>query len=117
MDAFEKFIIRKNLVSREKASFYLLWVNRFLKFGNNQNSGKANIDEKQINTFTNHLAKNHEEWQVKQARYALRLFLFFQSQTILSVTSSNLKPAIEQWKNLAAEMVNKRAWGRARLTS
>ena len=105
MDAFKEFIVRKNLVSREKASFYQLWVNRFLEFGNNQNSGKTNIDEKQINIFTNHLANNHEEWQVKQARYALRLFLFFQSQTILSETSSKLKPATEQWKNLADEMV------------
>ena len=34
MDDFKEFIIRKNLVPKEKATFYLLWINRFLKFEN-----------------------------------------------------------------------------------
>ena len=105
MDDFKEFIIRKNLVPKEKATFYLLWINRFLKFENIQDLSKANIDEKQINNFANNLEKNHEEWQVNQARYALRLFMFFQSHNHLDTNAPNTKPAVDQWKNLAAEMV------------
>ncbi|GEM_PF-5923143 len=43
--------------------------------------------------FLSHLAKAHEDWQIKQADLAIKLCFFKNSQT-------NSKQALEQWKVL-----------------
>ena len=38
------------------------------------------VNQEEIDIFTHNLSKTYEEWQVNQAREAIRLYLFFSSK-------------------------------------
>ncbi|MDW7773712.1 MAG: phage integrase N-terminal SAM-like domain-containing protein [Desulfobulbaceae bacterium] len=93
---------RKGLVPEKKLVFYVHWVSSFLSYCEKQGCSPA--DNSRLKPFLHLLAKSKEEWQVDQAREALRLFHFFQSdrngreQSVDSMDSQNA------WRSIGEQM-------------
>ncbi len=76
LEEFRRFLVAKNMVHKNAVSWYIRWVSGCFEFYNLD--FKEALSEKQNQEFLIHFGKNHEDWQVKQAQDALRLFKFFQ---------------------------------------
>lgn len=74
---FQRYLI-KNARDKDKyIAYYLKWISDCYSFNNERVDHRLNSEQKQ--QFLSHLAKNHEDWQVRQADYAIRLYNFFLS--------------------------------------
>jgi hypothetical protein len=71
--------------------FYLKWISDCHSFLNELDSQILNIEQKKH--FLKHLSKTHEEWQVKQADSALRLYSY--SLSFLQKNTSAKSPDVE----------------------
>jgi integron integrase len=74
LSEFERYLASRKIVPEKRLPFYLHWVSSFLAFCDKSSSPP---DASQVEPFLHLLAKTKEEWQVKQAREAVRVFLFF----------------------------------------
>lgn len=72
LPGFQKFLESKRLVPDKKIPYYLNWVSSFISYCQTQKCSAA--EDGRIVPFLNLMAKEREEWQVKQAREALRLY-------------------------------------------
>jgi len=95
---FEKYLSEKQLVVEKYLSYYIHWVSRFLQHCENQNS--SHNDEGQVKKFLHLLAKSKEDWQIGQAREAIRIFLFY-------ISRDKLRDAV-----LAEDLDSDTAWAR-----
>ncbi len=72
MPEFQKFLISRKLATFKTASFYAYWVNRFSKFADSHPELSA---QEQKEKFLGLLqATNIEDWQMQQAKEAVRLY-------------------------------------------
>ncbi len=72
---FEEFLKDTGQIRDRNLPYYLKWVADCYEFLKKDLSQKISYEEKQ--NFLEHLSKNHEEWQVKQADLAIKLYNFF----------------------------------------
>ena len=116
MNEFQKYLIEKAHISKKHIPYYLKWVEIFL----NQLSGndKINFSSEEKENFLLFLSSEHEDWQIKQADHALRLYRHFVSIKVdkkyglksHGSNESNIKKndlkinAGEAWKFAAEEM-------------
>lgn len=102
LSLFEKYLADKQLVPDKNLPFYLHWVSRFLSFCKKQ--GLSPNDDNQIKPFLHVLAKTKEEWQVTQAREALRIFLFYLAQAN-EMPAPKMKPLAsdQAWRSLTEQ--------------
>jgi integron integrase len=72
---FQQFLVDKGLASKRHAPFYARWASKFLAYSNNSDEPDL---EKKIENFLAHLLKNQNsaDWQVDQARDALKLYIY-----------------------------------------
>ncbi len=87
---FQQFLIDKDFASQKHAPFYARWVSKFISFSNTANE----LDpEKRIEIFITHLLKNFNtpDWQIDQARNALKLYLYHFNGNDLSKVSADKK--------------------------
>ena len=90
--------LTQNVLMKKKAiPFYLKWVADGYAFLDRPNSELLGPQSKQ--QFLEHLAKTHEDWQVKQAEHALRLYAYFLSSQ-QSEASSDDETANLAWIDL-----------------
>lgn len=75
LDAFKDFIKTKDATKEKYIPYYCRWVTNCYAHCN-QGLGLS-LDAAQKRDFLQHMAKTHEEWQVKQAETALRLYAFY----------------------------------------
>ena len=78
------------------------WVSRFFAY-HSKKPGDA-VDQKEIDIFTHNLSKTYEEWQVNQAREAIRLYLFFSSKAPQK-HSHGKEDSKEKWDQANDEML------------
>jgi integron integrase len=111
---FEAFLTKMGTVSEDKITFYIHWVQRFLKDCNYQ---LENINKERISQYLDFLDadENIAEWQVKQAADAVILYvekyLKKSFQQVPSLTNdSGVKPTDQkgsaQWKQTLEELKN-----------
>jgi integron integrase len=101
---YEAFLVKKGTVKSQYLPFYLKWVSDCYAFLNEPLSNRLGNDKKK--EFLSEMAKRHEDWQVKQADTALRLYDYFLSKNAIPVTgeeSSPLSPG-EKWKPFEEKM-------------
>jgi hypothetical protein len=67
---YEAFLKKKENVRSQYIPFYLKWVSDCYTFLNEPLSNR--LTSEQSKQFLSHMAKRHEDWQVKQADTALR---------------------------------------------
>lgn len=102
LSGFKSFLEHKRLVPEKKLAFYLYWVSSFVSYCEKQ--GCLASDNSNVGPFLHLLAKTKEEWQVVQARQALRLYHFYLSRA--ENEESNISPANgeQEWQIVAAKM-------------
>ncbi|MGE5238068.1 MAG: integron integrase [Chloroflexota bacterium] len=74
---FQEFLSRKQHVPDKRLPYYLRWVSRFHEFCFRRNIDGDGKDS--IAVYLQDLARDHEEWQVQQAKEAVRLYRYFKS--------------------------------------
>lgn len=89
----------KNCSHQEQVGvpYYIKWVSECSNFLREPIQNIISTDRKQ--RFLKELSKNHEDWQVKQADYALRLYNFFLSRGQQSEQAS-LSGRADEWRKL-----------------
>jgi hypothetical protein len=104
LDDFGTYLLDRKIVPAKHRPHYSRWVSRYLAFCEEVNSS-ANSDESLV-PFLQMLDRSHEQWQVKQAREAVRLFVFFLSQRERAddATSSVSLDVREKWRQVAHKM-------------
>jgi len=99
-DRFHDYLLNTGHIGEKYIPYYLKWVSDCYSFLNEPVEKIILYDRKL--QFLKHLSKNHEDWQVKQADYALRLYNFFISHTVKEIPegSGNFE---EEWKIIEEE--------------
>jgi integron integrase len=71
---FKKILLDRHLVPEKNAPFYAYWANKFLSFSDKNEDMNQDL---KIAEFLDHLKKheNIDDWQIRQAEEALRLYL------------------------------------------
>ncbi len=95
---YEAFLNSKGGLKSQYIPYYLKWVSDCYRFLNEPLSNRLNSDQKK--QFLSDMAKRHEDWQVKQADTALRLYDYFLSKNVSHETSSYQ----ETWEALEKKM-------------
>jgi integron integrase len=91
------------LISSKYIPFYLKWISECYAFHDVPIEHRIMAEQKQ--QFLTHLSKTHENWKVKQADYALRLYNYFLSR--ICKEPSAFSPEIEkEWNILEENTVN-----------
>jgi integron integrase len=103
LKAYEAFLTKKGTVKTQYVPFYLKWVSDCYTLLNEPLSNRLGSEQK--NQFLSHMAKRHEDWQVKQADAALRLYDYFLSRTISPETGEPSSQE-EKWRLLEEKMRN-----------
>lgn len=97
LDQFRTYLLNTVKIKSKYIPFYLKWISDCYVFLEKQIQDRINGDQKKH--FLKHLSKIHEEWQVKQADYALRLYDYFLSRTQAGKDENTLSLSHE-WKKL-----------------
>ena len=101
MDKFQKYLVEKAHINKKQIPYYLKRVKDFLNQISCENKSNFTSDEKE--RYLLMLSTEYEEWQIKQADHALRLYRHFLSITV-DKKSGLKKETHEEWKFAAKEM-------------
>ncbi|MEW6078855.1 MAG: integron integrase [Thermodesulfobacteriota bacterium] len=102
MEKFTTYLISKSIIPEAQVRYYVGWVKAFFRSLGRDPAQKVTSEE--IDRYLRGLAKIHEEWQVKQAEQAIRIYRFFQNRIQSpSVPDGNSN---QQWKIATEEMRN-----------
>jgi len=99
---FELFLEQQG-ISRKYLSFYLLWIKKFSGYLGSEATIK-DLRPERMERYLQRLARRHEDWQVKQAEHALRLYRYFLAQNETPSTSGQEQ---EKWRGVM-EMARER---------
>ncbi len=97
---FEAFLKRKGSVKTQYISYYLKWVSDCYHFLNKPMENRLTLEQK--SQFLTDMTKRYEDWQVKQADTALRLYDYFLS--INKSPSSDAPSEKESWSVFEEKM-------------
>jgi len=75
---FQSYLLTTKHIKEKYIPYYVKWVSECYSYLTEPFENRLTSDKKQ--GFLKHLSKNHEDWQVNQADYALRLYQFFLSR-------------------------------------
>ncbi len=101
---FEEYLIHKAALNEKYIPFYLKWVSYCYSFLDQPDNSLLTSD--QVQSYLNHISKSREDWQVKQAETALRLYGYYLSSEA-SNTSGNVLPESAQDETLWASLEKK----------
>ena len=102
MIEFKRFLRERHRLPDKKIPFYQHWVARYHEYCEENHVNES--ESTALHSFMRYLGKNHEEWQVKQAQDAVKLFKYFQRQQQSKAQDKNLEEK-DQWKKIEEETV------------
>lgn len=78
LPGFQKFLIEKDLVPQKNVQYFAYWVNKFLDFARNKRIDFSSYQKTAIIEFLNTLRSDNriQDWQLRQADDAIRLYYF-----------------------------------------
>lgn len=99
---FDNYLEKQRKIPEKVRPFYVRWVQGFVRFrASFQGSSEP---EKLMEPFLKMFARSHEQWQVEQARAALRLYCYFLNQKDEPPDGGELV-SVEDWKHAGESMV------------
>ena len=99
--AYEAFLIKEGTIKFQYVPFHLKWVSDCYAFLNEPLSNRLGSERKK--QFLSEISKRHEDWQVRQADTALRLYDYFLSKGEASLIAE--PPSVdEKWRVLGEKM-------------
>lgn len=96
LDRFQQFIQERERINEKNIPYYIRWISDGYKYINKTVEQRLSSEQRQ--QFLSHLAQTHENFQVKQADYALKLYDIFLSQQ--EEPSRNSKKFDSEWTAL-----------------
>ena len=102
MDDFVQYLSKKRIVNSKQRSFYALWVRNFYHYLN-QKPGRPFSDD-QVKRFLVVLSDTHEDWQVEQAKDAVRLYRYYQDNAS-SAPSARTSSTDKLWAEAVDQMI------------
>jgi integron integrase len=102
LEEFRNYLEKKSKVYKTHLPFYINWAKSFLQYCN----GEIDFGNptKQVDSFLIHTGKRYEQWQVEQAREAIRLYCYFTGKADKGPTEAASNP-IDDWKSAGDHMV------------
>lgn len=94
---YESFLTRKGNIKPPNIPYYVKWVSDCYRFLNESESKRLSSDQK--GQFLSRMGKNHEDWQVKQADIALRLYDYFLSRREMETSKASSADSL-QWTSV-----------------
>ena len=79
MDEFLQYLSNKRIANAKIRAFYAQWVHMLYNFVDKRHTDP--LLDTDIEKFLATMGGTHHDWQVKQAEDAIRLYLYFQSQS------------------------------------
>ena len=102
LERFQQFLIKNGSIGQEQIPYFIKWVMDCYSFINCQTD--TIIATEQRKQYLEYLSKIREDWQVKQADQALRLYLFFLSKVNRHPDPTNDSGRL--WEQALENMVN-----------
>jgi hypothetical protein len=99
--AFESFLVKKGVTKTQYVPYYVKWVADCYGFLEQPLSDRLNSEQR--SGFLSHMGKSHEDWQVKQADTALRMYDYFLSRNEERGEGMSADQE-EEWKNSEKRM-------------
>ena len=78
MDDFLEFLSKKRIVTAKQRPFYAIWVRNMYHFLRHMPGSPVSDDD--VNRFIATITDTHQDWQVQQAKDAIRLYRYFLDQ-------------------------------------
>jgi hypothetical protein len=103
LEKFKAYLLETAYIKDRYVPYYMKWVSECYAFLDEPIESILNSDQKQA--FLRHLSRSHEDWQVRQADYALRLYNFFLSQKERAETRVS-EGTDEAWRLVEERTVN-----------
>ncbi len=75
LNPYLKYLQNKQIIMPSQRSFYIKWVNDLYKACDKE-PGKA-LGQAEIDNYLSNLTRTRQEWQVDQAKDAIRLYLYY----------------------------------------
>lgn len=94
LNLFKKFLLQKGSIKPQYIPFYVKWVADCYAFLGEPPAARLRSEAKK--EFLSQIAKNYEDWQVRQADAALRLYDYFLSRELKGAFPAG--GATEEWK-------------------
>jgi integron integrase len=106
MDTFEAFLRGRGKIDDVHLPYYLKWVQMYENFLHSQSSETPIVEL--VERFLTFLEKRYEPWKVKQARYALQLYLYYRSRGKALMPTRKQAPlpmGPKDWKSMEGTIV------------
>ena len=103
MEDFKTYLLSRRVVPENKLIYYLVWVNQFYAFCD-KNPGD-DVSAEEVDGFVKHLMKSREDWQVKQAKEAIQLFIYYTRRKSQTKAQGYLQ-SDALWRAVAQDMIN-----------
>ncbi len=97
LGAFREYLAEKAVVRERYVPYFVRWVSECYAFLELPLENRLSSDQRQ--EFLRYLSKRHEDWQVKQADHALRLYDYFLSLR-LEASKERETGASQVWQSL-----------------
>lgn len=78
MEKFVRYLSKKHIGNAKQRSYYGQWVSNLYRYV--KKSPGQRVDDFEIKGYLSFLGDTHHDWQVQQAKDAIRLYLYFQSK-------------------------------------
>jgi integron integrase len=104
-DTYCNYLKTKAKIPDNQISFYLRWVTQLLSFCNK--TPDLPFDSDEVHAFLDSLGHRYEDWQVNQAKKAIELFRFLQSNTNTRNLGASSNAFSEAWKKAADDLVKR----------
>jgi integron integrase len=101
INSFKFYLENKHIVPERQREYYVAWVTRFFSFL--KKTPDIPVSKEEIDSFLSNLSLKSEEWQVKQAKDAVQLFLYFRKRKYSEFKAEEM-PENEGWRRAADEM-------------
>jgi len=99
--SFKSYLENRHIVPEKQRGYYVAWVTRFFSFL--KRNPEDPVSKEEVDAFISSLSLKNEEWQVKQAKDAVQLFLYFRKRKYADFKSEEM-PENEEWRRAANEM-------------
>lgn len=100
---FREFLLKKQHIPEKRIPFYLKWIALYNSYCQ-QNALQGHLSES-VASFAADLAKSHEDWQVLQAKEAVRLFIYFTGKEQKTASEKSSTEAQQGWDDVRDAMV------------
>jgi len=98
-------LTRKQFITDKKVPYYLNWISRFHE--SCKTNDLTDYNKSAIDKFLSDLEKTCEEWQVLQAKEAIRLFLYYETIKDKEPLNDTRPTTYQEWKrNFSASLTS-----------